>query len=226
MKVRLLPLIAAAILAGATQAADAQYYEIANQIPGLIQPVLSGSTNYKGFVEASYIKGVGNNKADFLEFTTTQGFRYSDWFFMGVGAGVDIMFSHTNNGWGENWNDWSDDFDVNHSSKTTSAMIPLYTDFRFNVGGMNSPSFYVDIRLGAAFLIGKDYVRIGNGFITNQQYFYLRPSLGLRIPVSRKTPKQAVNVGVAYQLLTSNYWNAGRENATLNALGVNVSFEW
>lgn len=203
---------------------SAQYYEIANQIPQLISPALSGSTNYKGFVEASYIKGVGDNKADFLEFTTTQGFRYSSWFFMGVGAGVDIMFSHPNDDWG-NWNGPANGFDVNHSSTTTSVMIPLYTDFRFNIGSMTSPSFYADVRLGAAFLVGKDYVRIGDGFITNQQYFYLRPSIGLRVPTN-KSGVQAFNVGLSYQLITSNYWSGWSRNTTLNALGVNLSYEW
>lgn len=209
-------------------AANAQYYEIANQIPGLIQPALSGSSSYKGFVEASYLFGMGNAKADFLEFSTTQGFRYSDWFFMGVGAGVDVMFSQPDDDWGHGWNDggYDSDHSVYKSSRTTSAMIPLYSDFRFNIGGMTSPSFYADIRLGAAFLIGKDYVRIGNGYITNQQYFYLRPSVGVRVPVNSKNPKQAVNFGVTYQLLTSDYWNGYGRNTTLSSLGVNASFEW
>ena len=46
-----------------TPTASAQYYEIANQIPGLLQPMLSGSMNYKGYVEATGIAGFGNNRA-------------------------------------------------------------------------------------------------------------------------------------------------------------------
>lgn len=204
--------------------ASAQYYQIANQLPQLIQPALSGSLNYKGFVETSYVQGVGNNKADFLEFSTTQGFKYSNWFFMGVGAGVDVMFSHTNDGWGQ-WNP-SSDFDTNHSSTKTSAMIPLFSDFRFNIGGVSSPSFFIDVRIGCSFLVGKDYVAIGDGFLTNNEYFYLKPSMGLRVPLNSKNTSQALNVGVTYQLLTSNYWYNSRNNVTLNALGVNVSYEW
>ena len=204
--------------------AKAQYYQMANQAMQMLEPALSGSTAYKGFVEASYLKGVGSYKADFLEFTTTQGFSYSNWFFMGVGAGVDILFSHPN----EDWGSWDEpgDFDVHHGSNTTSVMIPLYSDFRFNIGGSNGPSFFFDVRVGAAFLVGKDYVRIGNGYITNQEYFYLRPSAGLRVPVSKTSPKQAFNVGFTYQLLTSNYWNNWSRNVTLNSMGVNLSFEW
>lgn len=217
-------IIAASLLAGAALTANAQYYQIANQLPQMIQPALSGSASYKGFVEASYVQGVGNNKADFLEFTTTQGFTYGSWFFMGVGAGVDVMFSHTASDWG-NWNDYDGSFDVNTKSRTTAAMIPLYTDFRFNLGNRQKTSFFIDIRLGAAFLIGKDYVAVGNGYITNQEYFYLKPSLGVRMPLG-ETGKQAINFGVTYQLLTSNYWNRYSSHTTLNGLGANVSFEW
>ena len=38
------------VLAGTTFA-SAQYYELANQIPQLISPALSGNFNYKGFVD-------------------------------------------------------------------------------------------------------------------------------------------------------------------------------
>ena len=58
------------------------------------------------------------------------------------------------------------------------------------------------------------------------EYFYLKPSMGLRVPVSSKNTSQALNFGVTYQLLTSNYWYNSRNNVTLNALGVNVSYEW
>lgn len=217
-------LLATAVLAGSTATASAQYYEIANQLPSLIQPALSGSLNYKGFIEAGYLKGFGNYNADFLEFSTSQGFRYSDWFFMGVGIGADVLFSHTEDDWG----DWTedDDFDSRHSSKASGVMIPIFTDFRFNIGGMTSASFFIDIKVGCSFLIGKDYIRINNGYLTNQQYFYLRPSLGVRIPTNSNNPKQAFNIGVEYQLLTSDYWSSWSRNVTLNALGVNIAYEW
>ena len=74
-----------------TGVAKAQFYEIANQIPQLLSPALSGNFNYKGYVEVSYLKGVGSDIFDFVDFSTTQGFKYRNWLFMGVGAGVDIM---------------------------------------------------------------------------------------------------------------------------------------
>ncbi len=62
--------------------------------------------------------------------------------------------------------------------------------------------------------------------MTNSECFYLRPSLGVRIPMSLNNSKQALNIGLTYQLTTSNYWYYHDSNSTLNAVGVNIGFEW
>lgn len=62
-----------------TFVAKAQFYEIANQVPQLLSPALSGSFNYKGYIEASYIKGIGDERIDFVDISTTQGFKYANW---------------------------------------------------------------------------------------------------------------------------------------------------
>lgn len=212
------------MLAGAGRA-SAQFYEIANQIPQLIQPALIGGFNYKGFVEAKYIKGVGEYNADFIGVSTSQGFRYSNWFFMGVGIGVDVVFSNAEDNGDMLKRTAAPGYD-NRNIISTGVMIPIFTDFRFNVGGTQSASFFADIKLGCSFLCSDSYLRIGDGYLSSQQYFYFRPSLGVRIPVNSKSGKQAVNVGASYQLLTSNYWNAYYSNITVNGVGVDVSFEW
>lgn len=149
-----------------TGTAGAQYYQIANQIPGLLQPALSGGLNYKGYVDGSYVVGMGNRRADFLELTTTQGFRYSSWFFMGVGAGVQVMFSDSNHPERPSWP--ADGFDPDRGTTRTACMIPLYTDFRFNIGGdQKDVTFFIDLRVGGSFLIGNDYIEIGDGYLTN-----------------------------------------------------------
>ena len=55
--------IAASALLAAS-AASAQIADIVNQIPGLIQPALSGSLNYKGFVETGFAGGFGDYRAN------------------------------------------------------------------------------------------------------------------------------------------------------------------
>lgn len=86
-------IMAAVIAMAATASAHAQYYEIAGQLPSLISPALSGSLNYKGFVEASGTAGIGDSRANFIGVSTSQGFKYADWFFMGVGIGVDVAMA-------------------------------------------------------------------------------------------------------------------------------------
>ena len=205
-----------------SQTASAQYYEIANRIPSLIQPAISGSMRYKGFVDLGYSKTLGNYNADFLEVSTSQGFQYTSWFYMGVGIGADVLFAHKNDNWGDGWEDPS--YGKDHGSMTTAVMLPLFTDFRFNIGGNKGASFFIDLKLGCSFLLSNKYISIGDGYLTNQEYFYLR--LGIRIPTNSKNPKQAFDLGVSYKLLTSNYWNSRSRDITLNSLGVTVAYEW
>lgn len=199
----------------------AQYYSIANQLPGLIRPALSGSFNYKGYVEASYLTGLGNKKIDIVDISTSQGFKYSNWLYMGVGLGVDIAMAHQNDN-----GIWNSPNDFYNKGVKTGVMIPLFTDFRFNFGNQSKASFFADVKLGASFLVGNNYIEVGDGYLTSQQYFYLKPSLGVRIPVNKNNSKQAFNVGVTYQLLTSNYWYNSYRSVTINALGVVAAYEW
>ena len=205
-------LIAAVVALICSPVANAQYYEIANQLPKLISPALSGSLNYKGYVEFSGLAGLGDNRANFLEISTTQGFKYASWFFMGVGAGLPD----------EDLPDY-----YGHGYSKTKAMIPVFSDFRFMIGPESGTSFFIDLKLGAAWLMGSGYLRMIRGCLTNQTQFYFKPSLGIRIPVSSQNPRQAVNIGVTYQLLTSNNnYNWYDRSLTLNSIGATIGFEW
>lgn len=202
--------------------ASGQYWELANQATNMITSALQGGANYKGYVDASYLMGVGNKRANVLELTTSQGMRVSSCFYMGLGLGAQMLFTDVPQ---------SQAYPPNseiggHGFTTTGLAIPLFSDFRFNLGSESSTGFYADVRVGAAFLAGNDYIQVSDGYLTNSSCFYLRPSVGVRIPVSKSHPKQAINVGVAYQLLSSSYWYISNNNTTLNAIGVNVGFEW
>ena len=204
----------------------AQYYQIANQLTGLISPALSGSLNYKGYAEVSYLKGLGNRQVDFVSVSTSQGFKYKSWFFMGVGIGLDVAMSHTNEDFGIGTYPGSNNY-WDHRYKTTGIMVPVFTDFRFNLGNLSKTAFYIDAKIGASFLMGDNYLAVADGFITSREYFYLRPSAGVRIPL-KKNGKSAVDLGITYQLLTSNYWynSPSSYNVTLSSLGATVGFEW
>ena len=74
-----------------TGIAKAQYYEMASHMTDMLWPALSGNVNYKGYVEASYLKGLGEERVDFVDISTTQGVKFAKWFYMGVGAAVDVI---------------------------------------------------------------------------------------------------------------------------------------
>lgn len=209
--------------------ASAQYYQIANQISGLISPALSGSLRYKGFVEADGLAGFGDNRANFIGVSTSQGFKYADWFFMGVGLGVDVAMAEGTQPDFSNPPSGYDNYGYYNKMDRTKVMIPIFTDFRFNIGSGSGISAFIDLKLGAAWLLGNGYLKMQNGYMNNGTQFMLRPTVGVRIPVNKNKPKQAVNIGVTYQLLTANdnylYWNRN-QSVTLNNLGVTVGFEW
>lgn len=215
--------LAVAALASSTIPVAAQYYSIANQVANVLQAPLNGSGRYKGFADVSYVKGLGNIEADFLEFSTSQGYQYNSWFYMGVGLGASVVFSHPDNTVAPGY--WDQPQWAERPSTTTGVMIPLFTDFRFTPWG-NTFGLYIDLRVGCSFLVGKDYLRINRGYLTNQEYFYLRPSLGFKIPVNKEKPKQALDFGVTYQLLTSNYWSGYYTDQAINGVGFTLSYEW
>ncbi|MDE6632896.1 MAG: hypothetical protein K2K23_07845 [Muribaculaceae bacterium] len=197
---------------------SAQYTSIVNQAANILQTAVMGGMRYRGYVDASYTGGFGRLQANFVGVSTVQGLQYADWFYMGAGLGVDLVTSKTDS----NNNGWFGD----RQTRTTGVMIPIFTDFRFNIGGSKSPSFFIDVKAGGSFLIGKNYLAIENGYINGSEYFLLKPSIGLRIPTG-SNGKRSMNIGITYQLLTCNYWWYNNSNSgTLNSLGATVSYQW
>ena len=202
-----------------------QYYDMVTQLPNVLSPALSGSLNYKGYVDATATFGLGSDRANFVGISTSQGFRYSSWFFMGAGIGVDIATSSTDG-------NIDPDYSYNPGYVTTArtkAMIPIFSDFRFNFGNGGGTSFFIDIKAGATWLIGSSYLELTNGALSNNAQFLLRPSIGFRLPVDKTHPKRALHVGLTYQLITADnswgYWS-NHYSPTLNSLGLSVSYEW
>ena len=202
---------------------NAQIYEAINTLQSVISPALSGSGRYKGYVEAGYSHTLAKYNGDFIELSTSQGYQYNNWFFMGAGLGVDLLFAHKGANWGQSTTPPN-----NPSVTTTAPMLPLFADFRFLIANGNSAniSFFLDLKIGCSFLLTNKVIAIGDGYLTNREYFFLDPSIGLRIPCNSKNPKQAIDVGVKYKLLTSNYWYNYNNNITLQSLGAFVAFEW
>ena len=222
-------LVALTLLLG-TAAAQAHYYDMANQLTNMVGTAIRGGFNYRGMVDASYTVGVGNNGASSLELTTTQGFKYSNWFFMGAGAGVNIVFGgyDSSDGSPRSIGSWGSGFNPSYKVHDTGVMIPLFSDFRFIIGKEDAVDFFIDLRLGAAFLVGKNYIRTQDGYLDNSEGFYFKPTIGCRVPVNSQNSKQAINFGVSYQLITNNAWNwyGSYNGTTVNSIGASIGFEW
>lgn len=112
---------------------QAQYSSIVNQAANMLQTAVIGGFSYKGFVDASYTGGFGDLKANFVGVSTVQGFQYANWFFMGAGLGVDLVFSEVE--------DRYYDYEYEHKTRSNGVMIPIFTDFRFNIGSRRLPHF-------------------------------------------------------------------------------------
>lgn len=199
-----------------------QIYEAINGLQSVISPALSGSGSYKGSVEAAYSHTIGKYNGDFIEISTSQGYQYNSWFYLGAGMGFDLLLAHKGSNWGEGMVP-----PPNYKGSTSTApMLPIFTDFRFLIGDTKNIAFYLSLKVGCSFLLTNKIIPIGQGYLTNREYFFLNPSLAVRIPCNKNKPKQAVDVGVKYKLLTSNYWYTINNNITLQAIGAFISFEW
>ena len=159
---------------------SAQFYEAANTLQSVISPALSGSGRYKGFVEAGYTHTLSHYNGDFIELSTSQGYQYNNWFFMGAGLGVDVLFAHKNDSWGMETQPPG-----SRAVASTAAMLPLFTDFRFLIAAGSSASFFLDLKIGCSFLLSNKMIAIGDGYLTNREYFFLDPAIGLRVPVNK-----------------------------------------
>ena len=194
-----------------TGVAKAQYYEMASHMTDMLLPALSGNLNYKGYIEASYLKGLGEERVDFVDISTTQGVKYASWFYMGVGAAVDVMIPS---------------LDFKQHRYDASVMVPLYADFRFFIGNQSKVSANLDLRVGAAFVF--DEFPTNHGYLMEDENLYFRPTFSVRFPINKLRPKQAINIGFSYQLLL-NAWESGHhwdEAKDFHNIGATVGFEW
>ena len=211
----------------------AQYEE--EEVPAMLSTELSKdvavnyeyyNSGYKGFVDAGYTFGVTKYHASMLSFATSQGYQFNEWFYLGPGLGLDFLFSRKSKTWGQGWDD-APGFNVNHPSSKSVVMLPVFADFRFLIAnGSNNCSFFLDMRVGASFLLSDKYIAIKDGFITDKTFFYLNPAIGISIPVSSEYTKRAIDISLTKKLLTSSYWYRQNNNITLQLLGLNVAYEW
>ena len=129
---------------------------------------------YRGFVDLEFYKSIDALSEDHFGFSTTHGYQFKPWLFVGVGTGMKISHNkhyETNN----------------YGKKKDYYMFPLYADLRFDLL-KNRYSPYLDCRIGYT-LGDKAY-----GIMFN-------PSMGCRIGLSDKL---AINASLGYSLQSTD----------------------
>lgn len=216
---------AAMLMASAAAPASAQINEIVNGLTNVAITAARQGAGYKGYLEADYTHTFGNYKSSFVTLATSQGYMVSDHFYIGAGVGVDLMWTTLDKGWGSDWLP-RDPARASRHSVSSALMVPVFSDFRYIMGQATDPTLFLNLRVGCAFLCTDSYVRIADGYLTNREYFYLQPAVGVRVPVNRTKPRQAVDFGIHYRLMTGRYWSGWQHDAAINGLGLNISYEW
>lgn len=183
--------------------------------------------DYKGFIEVGYGAGLGSFRAHQVDILTTHGVSFDDWF-IGVGTGVNLLFPNNNNlKSNSNWTSSSNRQYVNYQDN--AVFIPLYVDFKYNFGDSRITPF-IDLKVGATFLVSENGVYINDGWMENRSSLYLSPTIGFRVPIAGSA---AFNFGVTYNLISQeyysfNYWDGPTyvDGISLNSLGCRLSLEW
>ena len=113
---------------------------------------------YRGFVDLEYYKSIDAISEDHFGFSTTHGYQFKPWLFVGAGAGLKI--SHNKH------------FKDTRGKKDDFFMIPVFADMRFDMlKSKFSP--YLDCRVGYTF--GDEAFGV-----------MFNPSLGCRIGLTDK----------------------------------------
>ena len=142
---------------------------------------------------------------------------------MGAGLGIDVAMAR-----GENSSfAHQSSYYGGYNTTRTQVMLPVFSDFRFNIGPETAASCYIDLKVGAAWFLGDKYLELADFNMGHGAQFFFRPAIGVIIPVSASNPKQAFNIGITYQLLTSNnIYRPYGSSGTLSSFGATIGFEW
>lgn len=126
--------------------------------------------SYRGFIDAAYSVGVGDYKFNRVEMSTSHGYQFNPYFFIGGGLGIHFMFPYYE----------AMGMEIALDERSNKVDIPVFANVHCNfTKWIVSP--FMDFKGGA--------------FVTNSGGMYINVSVGCRFAVNEK---QAVNVSVGY----------------------------
>lgn len=159
---------------------------------------------YRGFADFGYTVGVGDYEFGRFEVSTTQGYQFNPYFFVGGGVGFHFMQSYETAG-----------MEIALDKRDAKVSIPLFADLR---GTFSKRKFapFIDLKAGY--------------FLTNNDGLYGNISVGCRMTVKRK---QAVSLSVGYtyeklefetfdRFMNSTSMNYTRSSRKLDCEGISI----
>lgn len=162
------------------------------------------SNGYRGFADFGYTVGVGDYEFGRFEVSTTQGYQFNPYFFVGGGVGFHFMQSYETAG-----------MEIALDKRDAKVSIPLFADLR---GTFSKRKFapFIDLKAGY--------------FLTNNDGLYGNISVGCRMTVKRK---QAVSLSVGYtyeklefetfdRSMNSTSMNYTRSSRKLDCEGISI----
>lgn len=124
---------------------------------------------YRGFVDLGYSVGIGDYKFNRFEISTSQGYQFNPYIFLGAGVGFHFMPYYEFTIW-----------NTPHEVRDRVIDIPLFANLHLNFTKTRVTPF-VDAK--------------GGVFVTNNGGAYANASGGIRVAVN---DKQAVSLSVGY----------------------------
>lgn len=137
---------------------------------------------YQGMLNIKYAIGAEHEGTNIVELHLVNGYRFSEYLFVGGGIGVNYYYQGTED-----------------------TFIPVYVDFRAYFAN-NEVTPYINVNIGYSFHSSKKEVRscfVGmnceyKGNVSSSGGLFFNPSVG--VTINLPDTKSALNIGIGYQL--------------------------
>lgn len=161
----------------------------------------SDKVGYKGFVDLGYSIGVGESykRVDRLEFSTSHGYQFNPYFYLGAGAGLNYF----------------------HDAEIVS--VPLFANPRLNLPTNGPVSPFIDLKIGYTV---SEYVK---GFYLAPSVglrFDLKDNKALNFTVGYTMQKVRGTYYYYYDSYYGSYYDEYSSNVNAGAITLKLGFEF
>lgn len=161
-------------------------------------------SGYRGFVDFGYTAGVGDMNIGRVELTTSHGFQFNPYLFVGAGTGIHCYFK-------------ANERKLELSEKECLPVIPFFVDLRGSfLKGSIVP--FIGIKLGYSCAL----VSASNEYDFSGLGLYIAPSAGVKFAI---TSQAMLNLSLGYSVQNTTigeYSYRDYDETTINMGGVSI----